>query len=97
MHAARYAGLPACLAWPAAQRTPPMEVPLLLCLLGNSFRGARIPGHPLLNKDCAVDADERRRLANKRWRDAHPGYMALKSREARQRRRLALETEGDTN
>ena len=40
---------------------------------------------------------ERRRLANKRWRDAHPGYMAQKSREARQRRRLALETEGDAN
>eukprot|EP01044_Picomonas_judraskeda_P008367 COSAG03_NODE_950_length_5221_cov_7.488286_4_plen_122_part_00 len=27
----------------------------------------------------------------------HPGYMAQKSREARQRRRLALETEGDAN
>ena len=51
----------------------------------------------LLNKNCAMDANERRRLANKRWRDAHPGYMAQKSREARQRRRLALETEGDTN
>ena len=54
-------------------------------------------GHPLLNKNCAVDANERRRLANKRWRDAHPGYMAQKSREARQRRRIALETEGDAN
>ena len=52
---------------------------------------------PLLNKNCAVDANERRRLANKRWRDNHPGYMAQKSREARQRRRLALETEGDAN
>ena len=52
-------------------------------------------GHPLLNKNCAVDANERRRLANKRWRDAHPDYMAQKSREARQRRRLALEAEED--
>lgn len=50
-----------------------------------------------LNKNCAVDANERRRLANKRWRDAHPGYMAQKSLEARQRRRIALETEGDAN
>ena len=59
--------------------------------------GEAVPGHPLLNKNCAVDANERRRLANKRWRDAHPGYMAQKSREARQRRRIALETEGDAN
>ena len=41
----------------------------------------------------AVDVNEHRRLANKRWRDAHPGYMAQKSREARQRRLLVLEAE----
>ena len=61
------------------------------------MKALRRAGHPLLNKNCAVDANERRRLANKRWRDNHPGYMAQKSREARQRRRLALETEGDAN
>ena len=61
------------------------------------MKALRRAGHPLLNKNCAVDANERRRLANKRWRDAHPGYMAQKSREARQRRRIALETEGDAN
>ena len=49
-------------------------------------------------KQGAVDVNEHRRLANKRWRDAHPGYMAQKSREARQRRRIALEAEeGDAN
>ena len=61
------------------------------------MKALRRAGHPLLNKNCAVDANERRRLANKRWRDNHPGYMAQKSREARQRRRIALETEGDAN
>ena len=57
------------------------------------MKALRRAGHPLLNKNCAVDANESRRLANKRWRDSHPGYMAQKSREARQRRRLALEAE----
>ena len=62
------------------------------------MKALRRAGHPLLNKNCAVDANERRRLANKRWRDAHSlGYMAQKSREARQRRRIALETVGDAN
>ena len=57
------------------------------------MKALRRAGHPLLNKNCAMDANEERRLASKRWRDAHPGYMAQKSREARQRRRLALEAE----
>ena len=57
------------------------------------MKALRRAGHPLLNKNCAMDGNEERRLASKRWRDAHPGYMAQKSREARQRRRLALEAE----
>jgi hypothetical protein len=57
------------------------------------MKALRRAGHPLLNKNCAMDANEERRLASKRWRIAHPGYMAQKSREARQRRRLALEAE----
>ena len=62
------------------------------------MKALRRASHPLLNKNCVVDGNERCRLANKRWRGAHPGYMAQKSREARQRRRLALEAEeGDAN
>eukprot|EP01046_Picozoa_sp_COSAG06_P001973 COSAG06_NODE_66_length_26393_cov_6.455161_16_plen_277_part_00 len=53
------------------------------------MKALRRAGHPLLNKNCAMDANEERRLASKRWRDAHPGYMAQKSRDEAQLQRLS--------
>jgi hypothetical protein len=46
-----------------------------------------------LNHNNAIDLDRRKRAASKAWRDAHPNYMAQKSREHRARRRAALQQE----
>ena len=45
---------------------------------------------PLLNKNRAKAASADRRAYMAAWRAAHPGYMAQKSREHRQRRRDQL-------
>lgn len=50
-------------------------------------------GHCLCNRNCAIDLNHRKRAASRAWRDAHPGYMATKSREHRARRRAQLEQE----
>jgi hypothetical protein len=50
-------------------------------------------GHSLCNRNCAIDMNRRKRAASRAWRDAHPGYMAQKSREHRARRRAQLEQE----
>ena len=48
-------------------------------------------GHCLCNRNCAIDLNRRKRAASKAWRDAHPGYMAQKSREHRARRKLEVQ------
>jgi hypothetical protein len=50
-------------------------------------------GHSVCNRNNAIDLDHRKRAASKAWRDAHPGYMAAKSRDHRARRRAQLEQE----
>jgi hypothetical protein len=50
-------------------------------------------GHCLCNRNNAIDLNHRKRAASKAWRDAHPNYMAQKSREHRARRRAQLEQE----
>ena len=47
--------------------------------------------HPdLLNSNAPVDDNASRREYQAAWRTAHPGYMAAKSRQARQRRNARL-------
>ena len=50
-------------------------------------------GHCPCNRNNAIDLNHRKRAASRAWRDAHPGYMAQKSREHRARRRAQLEQE----
>ena len=48
-------------------------------------------GHCQCNRNNAIDMDQRKRAASRAWRDAHPGYMAQKSREHRARRKLEVQ------
>ena len=48
-------------------------------------------GHCQCNHNNAIDLNHRKRAASKAWRDAHPGYMAQKSREHRARRKLEVQ------
>ena len=48
-------------------------------------------GHCICNRNCAIDLNHRKRAASRAWRDAHPGYMAQKSREHRARRKLEVQ------
>ena len=53
----------------------------------------RQAGYVLVNHNRPICANEAQRARMKRWRDEHPGYMAAKGREHRQRRRVLREQE----
>lgn len=53
-------------------------------------------GHQLVNRNHAIDQNERRRLRSKRFRDQNPGYMAQKSREYRARQRALAAAQNQT-
>ena len=50
--------------------------------------------HLILNSNrpmCSSVRAARRRAQQKAWRDAHPGYMSMKSREHREKRKRKIE------
>ena len=65
----------------------------LLACEGETMDHLRQAGYDLVNQNRPICADEAQRVRMKRWRDEHPGYMAAKGREHRQRRRVLREQE----
>jgi hypothetical protein len=65
----------------------------LLACEGETMDQLREAGYVLVNHNRPICANEAQRARMKRWRDEHPGYMAAKGREHRQRRRVLREQE----
>jgi hypothetical protein len=63
----------------------------LLACEGETMDQLRAAGYALVNHNRPICADQAQRARMKRWRDEHPGYMAAKGREHRQRRRAQRE------
>ena len=65
----------------------------LLACEGETMDQLRAAGYALVNHNRPICADQAQRARMKRWRDEHPGYMAAKGREHRQRRHVLREQE----
>ena len=55
--------------------------------------------HLILNSNrpmCSSARAARRRAQQKAWRDAHPGYMSMKSREHREKRKRKIEEQSES-
>ena len=62
------------------------------------FRRTHGP-HLILNSNrpmCSSARAARRRAQQKAWRDAHPGYMSMKSREHREKRKRKIEEQSES-